>query len=120
MLPALALVATAGCTTASPDDPPGSDVIEIVVVLPVGWPEPFYPGQPEVTIERVDGPEVRFETTGRRTSVVLPEPGDYRVGAIIEDGGCFDTAGVANAGNPPVTVSNGDVFELVDTGELCD
>lgn len=107
-----------GGTVAPVDE--ATSGIEITVVLPSGWPNPIYPGQPNVVIEDEDDQEHVFTATDRRVSVQLPAAGDYSVGAMIEDGGCYDTAGIADAGNPPVSVADGDVFELRATGEICD
>lgn len=92
----------------------------MLVVLPDGWPEPIYPGEPVIVVESESGDEFRFDTTGRRNRVSLARPGEYKVGAVIEDGGCYDTAGVADGGNPPIEVTDGAVLNLIDTGELCD
>jgi hypothetical protein len=121
-----ALLAAACGSTAEPPEAstPGeldnSSSVEIVVVLPVDWPSPAYPGRPVVVVEGIDGAEVRIAAPSERVTVDLPASGDYSVGAVIEDGGCFDTAGVADAGNPPVALDDGDVVRLQDTGELCD
>jgi hypothetical protein len=92
--------------------------ISIIVVLPADWPDPIYPDPPELLIEH--GSQIRLPTTGRRTDVDLPTPGEYRIGAITGDGGCFDTAGVGLAGNPTLDVRDGDTIRLIDTGEVCD
>lgn len=116
----LPIVLVAGLTSCAGEsrDQPTSGSITIVVVLPDEWPDAIYPDEPEITIEH--GWQARFPTTGMRTDISLPEPGQYRVGAITGDGGCFDTAGVTIAGNPTVDVRDGDTVELVDTGEICD
>ena len=105
----------ASCASGSAGDQHDAS-ITVVVVLPDDWPDPIYP--PEISIEH--GWQRRFPTAGPRTEISLPEPGQYRVGAITGDGGCFDTAGVANAGNPTVELGDRATVRLIDSGEICD
>ena len=111
--------ATVTTNTAPTEDDAGSS-IEIVVVLPSDWPNPIYPGSPEVVVEAEDGEEFRTVADGDRITIQLPVSGHYSVGAVIEDGGCYDTAGVSDSGNRAIEVDDGDVIRLRDTGEICD
>jgi len=114
----------AGCSSTSPvavaprTVPDGS--ITITVIGPADWPNPIYPDPPEIVIEDATSLETRRAMTDGGTEVRLPAAGSYRVGAVTGDGGCFDTAGVTDAGNPPVEVDDGDTVQLIDTGEICD
>jgi hypothetical protein len=92
----------------------------IVVRLPDDWPDPIYPDTPTLVIEDEVGADIVTVPAGDGTMLVaLPGPGTYRIGAIT-GGGCFDTAGVAPRGNPPIEVADGDTIRLIDTGEICD
>jgi hypothetical protein len=116
------LSAAAACGSSAPGDTDDTadSSIEIVVALPDDWPNPMYTGRADVVVERVDGVEFRTPARDRRVTVQLPAHGDFTVGAVVEDGGCFDTAGVAQGGNPSVPLDDGDVVTLQDTGEICD
>ena len=107
-------------TSTALEEEDASSSIEIVVVLPTDWPNPIYPGSPDVVVEADDGDEFRTVADGDRITLQLPSSGDYSVGAVIEDGGCYDTAGVSDSGNRAIEVDDGDVIRLRDTGEICD
>jgi hypothetical protein len=117
VLLAIAVGMTAACGDARPDG-----AIDVVVILPESWPDPMYTSRPEVYAESSDGNTIRTLADGFRIELRLPASGMYSVGATAKTGGgaCWDTAGVTDAGNPPVEVDDGDVLRLRATGDICE